>query len=196
MRALGVRCRPVQTTYNRFRSWSSMPKVPSFGRLDRAGSRRAGGVVTPCFVAGGAPGCGPPVATSEERADNRFMSSSSAGSGDGEAAPAGPTGPSVTVAGVARRLGVAPATLRTWDRRYGLGPTEHAAGAHRRYTPADVSRLEVMRRLVLDGVAPADAARAALATPAPAPGQPVDQSAPAPVSAQVDHSDVASGRGG
>jgi DNA-binding transcriptional MerR regulator len=44
--------------------------------------------------------------------------------------------PRLSVAAVARRLGVAPATLRTWDRRYGLGPSEHEAGAHRRYTPA------------------------------------------------------------
>ncbi|MEY3685921.1 MAG: hypothetical protein RJB00_871, partial [Actinomycetota bacterium] len=29
----------------------------------------------------------------------------------------------LTVASVARRLGIAPATLRTWDRRYGLGPS-------------------------------------------------------------------------
>src|SRR3954462_4667125 len=65
----------------------------------------------------------------------------------------------LTVAAVARRLGVAPATLRTWDRRYGLGPTLHAAGAHRRYSRSDIARLETMRRLVLDGVPPADAAR-------------------------------------
>ena len=71
--------------------------------------------------------------------------------------------PSLTVSAVARRMGVAPATLRTWDRRYGVGPSEHSPGAHRRYTPADVSRLEHMRRLVIDGVPPADAARAALA---------------------------------
>lgn len=72
-------------------------------------------------------------------------------------------GPSLTVAAVARRMGVAPATLRTWDRRYGVGPSEHSPGAHRRYTPADVARLEHMRRLVIDGVPPAEAARAALA---------------------------------
>ncbi|WP_040399023.1 MerR family transcriptional regulator, partial [Cellulomonas massiliensis] len=71
--------------------------------------------------------------------------------------------PALTVAAVARRLGVAPATLRTWDRRYGLGPGVHAAGSHRRYSAADVDRLLVMRRLTLDGVAPGDAARLALA---------------------------------
>ncbi|MBC7290208.1 MAG: MerR family transcriptional regulator [Actinotalea sp.] len=91
----------------------------------------------------------------------------------GRSAPTTPTtgadtdasaGPSLTVAAVARRLGVAPATLRTWDRRYGLGPSEHLAGAHRRYSSADVARLLVMRRLTLEGVAPSEAARAALAS--------------------------------
>lgn len=73
----------------------------------------------------------------------------------------GLSGVGLTVAAVARRLGVAPATLRTWDRRYGLGPTAHAAGAHRRYDADDIARLDHMRRLVLAGVAPAEAARAA-----------------------------------
>jgi len=67
------------------------------------------------------------------------------------------------VAAVAKRLGVAPATLRTWDRRYGLGPSERSAGAHRRYGELDLARLVVMRRLALSGTAPMDAARAALA---------------------------------
>ncbi|NNU26849.1 MerR family transcriptional regulator [Isoptericola sediminis] len=73
-----------------------------------------------------------------------------------------PSGPGLAVAAVARRLGVAPATLRTWDRRYGLGPSDRTAGSHRRYTPEDVARLLVMRRLTLEGVAPVDAAQAAL----------------------------------
>jgi DNA-binding transcriptional MerR regulator len=64
----------------------------------------------------------------------------------------------LTVAAVARRLGVAPATLRTWDRRYGLGPSTHEAGEHRRYCPADLNKLMLMRRLISAGVAPADAA--------------------------------------
>jgi DNA-binding transcriptional MerR regulator len=67
------------------------------------------------------------------------------------------------VAAVARRLGVATGTLRTWDRRYGVGPTHHPAGTRRRYTGQDLARLEVMRRLMLDGVTPAEAARVALA---------------------------------
>ena len=70
----------------------------------------------------------------------------------------------LTVAAVARRLGVAPATLRTWDRRYGLGPSTHEAGEHRRYCPADLSKLMTMRRLISAGVAPADAAEQAKRT--------------------------------
>src|SRR4029453_14701004 len=76
----------------------------------------------------------------------------------------GPPLPTLTVAAVARRLGVAPPTPRPWDRRSGLGPPAPPPGAHRRYSPADVARLMVMRRLTLQGVPPADAARYALAT--------------------------------
>lgn len=68
----------------------------------------------------------------------------------------------LTVAGVAGRLGVAASTLRTWERRYGLGPSARTAGRHRRYDADDVTRLETMRRLTGEGVAPADAARLAL----------------------------------
>ncbi|UFU02348.1 MerR family transcriptional regulator [Ruania suaedae] len=67
----------------------------------------------------------------------------------------------LTVAAVAERLGVAASTLRTWERRYGLGPSMRTAGRHRRYSAEDVDRLEAMRRLTRDGVAPADAARVA-----------------------------------
>ena len=70
----------------------------------------------------------------------------------------------LTVAAVARRIGVAPATLRTWDRRYGLGPSEHIEGEHRRYGPHDLARLTMMRRLIVAGVAPAEAAEQAKAS--------------------------------
>lgn len=86
----------------------------------------------------------------------------------------------LTVAAVAARLGVAASTLRTWDRRYGLGASSHEAGRHRRYTRADIARLETMRQLTLRGVAPADAARIALRgegtpdDPAAVPDEPED----------------------
>lgn len=63
----------------------------------------------------------------------------------------------------ARRIGVAITTIRTWDRRYGLGPSHRDPGRHRRYSDHDMARLELMRRLTTDGVAPAEAARIAKA---------------------------------
>jgi DNA-binding transcriptional MerR regulator len=69
---------------------------------------------------------------------------------------------SLTVAAVARRLGVAPATLRTWDRRYGLGPSGHTQGEHRRYNSLDLARLTMMRKLVIAGMSPSQAAEQAL----------------------------------
>jgi MerR family transcriptional regulator, light-induced transcriptional regulator len=70
--------------------------------------------------------------------------------------------PSLPVAAVARRLGVAPSTLRTWDRRYGLGPREHKTGRHRRYGPDDIARLELMQKALVRGASPAEAAEYAL----------------------------------
>jgi len=77
-----------------------------------------------------------------------------------------------TATAVAARLGVAVETLRTWDRRYGVGPTGpggRGPGGRRRYGEGDVGRLLAMRRLVAGGTPTAEAARRALAEPAPAP---------------------------
>ena len=68
----------------------------------------------------------------------------------------------LTVAAVARRLGVAPATLRTWARRYGIGPSDHESGSHRRYCLEDLAKLTTMRRLIIAGMSPAQAAEKAL----------------------------------
>ncbi|MEW2808068.1 MerR family transcriptional regulator [Streptomyces massasporeus] len=73
-----------------------------------------------------------------------------------------PLGGGLTTGGVARRLGVAPTTVRTWDRRYGLGPDAHTGGRHRRWTPTDVARLERMCALTATGIPPAEAARTVL----------------------------------
>ncbi|MDL4817841.1 MerR family transcriptional regulator [Actinomadura opuntiae] len=70
---------------------------------------------------------------------------------------------------VARRLGVAASTLHAWDRRHGVGPTGRDPAGQRRYTSADLARLERMQRLILDGTPPAEAAGAALDAP---PGEP------------------------
>jgi DNA-binding transcriptional MerR regulator len=78
--------------------------------------------------------------------------------------------PRLTVAAAARRLGIAPATLRTWDRRYGIGPSDHAPGRHRRYSPDDLARLELMQHALVRGATPADAARYAQAARLPRPG--------------------------
>lgn len=59
---------------------------------------------------------------------------------------------------VARMLGISPTTLRTWDRRYGLGPTTREQGKHRRFSSADVERLKRMVELTASGVSPASAA--------------------------------------
>jgi DNA-binding transcriptional MerR regulator len=87
--------------------------------------------------------------------------------GSGQAAPEdaaaeAAVGPALSVAGAARGLGVAAATLRSWERRYGLAPSLHTRGGHRRYGPADLARLQVMHRLVREGVPPAEAARVAI----------------------------------
>jgi hypothetical protein len=74
----------------------------------------------------------------------------------------------LTAGAVARRLGVAVTTLRTWHQRYGLGPSEHVPGHHRRYNAEDLDRLQVMRRLTVQGVAPAEAAAWARRAPLPA----------------------------
>ncbi|GAB7049503.1 MerR family transcriptional regulator [Catenuloplanes indicus] len=71
----------------------------------------------------------------------------------------------LTAGAVARRLGIAVTTLRTWHQRYGLGPSRHESGRHRRYTEEDLARLEVMRRLTAEGVPAAEAARFASRAP-------------------------------
>jgi MerR family transcriptional regulator, light-induced transcriptional regulator len=82
----------------------------------------------------------------------------------------------LTAGAVARRLGIAVTTLRTWHQRYGLGPSRHVPGQHRRYTAEDLDRLQVMRRLIGQGIAPAEAAAWALRDPA---GPEVPAAAPA-----------------
>ena len=70
------------------------------------------------------------------------------------------TDTALSVGAAAARLGVAPETLRSWGRRYGLMPSLRTDGGHRRYTPGDLAQLFRMQKLVDEGVTPARAARA------------------------------------
>ncbi|MFE9578057.1 MerR family transcriptional regulator [Nocardia sp. NPDC006044] len=72
-----------------------------------------------------------------------------------------------TVGEVAGRLGIPVATLRSWNRRYGLGPSGHMPGRHRHYAAEDLAMIRRMVDLVRTGASPASAARAARATVAP-----------------------------
>ncbi|GGO61102.1 MerR family transcriptional regulator [Nonomuraea cavernae] len=78
-------------------------------------------------------------------------------------------GPGYGIGAVARRLGVPAPTLRTWNQRYGLGPSRRSPGGHRRYDEGDLLRLEEMNRLIKSGIAPADAAAQALRLSLPSP---------------------------
>ncbi|MET9677472.1 MerR family transcriptional regulator [Streptomyces sp. NPDC006482] len=95
------------------------------------------------------------------------------------------TGHGLTTGAVARHLGVSPTTLRSWDRRYGIGPAAREGGRHRRWTPGDVAVLEEMCRLTASGIPPAEAARAARTDRPPRQPEtrPRPRSAPAPAPA-------------
>ena len=59
----------------------------------------------------------------------------------------------------AKRLGMTPELLRAWETRYGIPAPERTAGGLRVYPEAELERVQAMRELVDQGVAPADAAR-------------------------------------
>ncbi|MER7660861.1 MerR family transcriptional regulator [Streptomyces sp. NPDC096193] len=82
---------------------------------------------------------------------------------DTSAADGPPRTGGLTTGAVARRLGVAPTTLRSWDRRYGIGPAGRDGGKHRRWTDEDIAMLERMCALTGTGLPPAEAASVALA---------------------------------
>ncbi|MET8873318.1 MerR family transcriptional regulator [Nocardia sp. NPDC004604] len=65
-----------------------------------------------------------------------------------------------TVRAVADRLGIPTATLRSWNRRYEIGPIRHQAGRHRLYRESDIAVLEQMLALIRTGLSPAGAAAA------------------------------------
>lgn len=60
--------------------------------------------------------------------------------------------------------GVSAATLRAWERRYGLPAPRRSSSAYRLYSDRDVERIRRVRELCEAGMAPSEAARSVLAT--------------------------------
>jgi MerR family transcriptional regulator, light-induced transcriptional regulator len=70
-----------------------------------------------------------------------------------------PAGSAWTAGQVARHLGIAESTLRSWHRRYGIGPQGSEPGRYRRYGEEDVARLRRMLDLIGLGMLASEAAR-------------------------------------
>jgi len=70
-----------------------------------------------------------------------------------------PAGVSIRRAG--EIVGVGAATIRSWERRYGLATPHVTPGGHRRYEEADLRRLALMRDEIIRGRRPSEAAAAA-----------------------------------
>ena len=66
--------------------------------------------------------------------------------------------PGVPISEVALRLGVPLPTLRSWELRYEIPHARTPGGRHRRYSPADLHALKLMRDLLARGLAARDAA--------------------------------------
>lgn len=66
--------------------------------------------------------------------------------------------PRYRIQAVAQRTGVAAATLRAWERRYGIPTPVRTDTAYRTYSDSDVELVEEMCRLCNSGLSPAEAA--------------------------------------
>src|SRR5919202_184896 len=71
---------------------------------------------------------------------------------------------------VSRLLRVPAPTIRSWERRYGVPSISRSVGGHRRFLPAEITSLRLMRDEIARGRRAAEAAqivRAARAADAP-----------------------------
>lgn len=67
--------------------------------------------------------------------------------------------PIYSIGAVARLLGVTPATIRTWEERYGLISPHRSPGGRRLYSRDEVERLRFVKEKIDEGIQPADAHR-------------------------------------
>ena len=92
----------------------------------------------------------------------------------------------VRVGELARRVGVAPETLRAWERRYGVLTPGRTPGGYRVYGDDDELRARRMRELIESGWAAGEAAQVVTGAPRPALAPPARQGAPAVAPTAVD----------
>ena len=74
--------------------------------------------------------------------------------------------PLLRIGELSRRVGVSEHVLRAWENRYGLLDPVRSDGGFRLYSAADEARVRRMQQHLANGLAAAEAARAALADPA------------------------------
>ncbi len=53
---------------------------------------------------------------------------------------------------VTRQTGVTPATLRAWERRYGVLLPDRTAGGHRLYSARDIAAIKWLRQQIEQGM--------------------------------------------
>jgi DNA-binding transcriptional MerR regulator len=67
--------------------------------------------------------------------------------------------PLYSIGAVARQLALPPATIRTWETRYGVVVPKRTSGGQRLYSPMQVELLRLVKAAVEGGARPADAHR-------------------------------------
>jgi DNA-binding transcriptional MerR regulator len=67
--------------------------------------------------------------------------------------------PIFSIGAVARQLGLPPATIRTWEARYGLVVPRRSAGGQRLYSREQVGRLRFVAETIASGSRPGEAHR-------------------------------------
>ncbi len=95
------------------------------------------------------------------------MSNVRSTNGDGGKVPSPGEESLIRIGELARRAGVPAATLRAWERRYGVLKPQRGDSGYRLYSAADEHRLRAMTALIEQGLAPAEAAARVLADAGP-----------------------------
>ncbi len=63
---------------------------------------------------------------------------------------------------VAQKTGISPATLRAWERRYGIPVPRRTESSYRVYSEEDIALIQRLRSLCDEGMSPSEAAKVVL----------------------------------